>query len=57
LGAIFGKNRIFRSFSEAKSHDVGNLGAKYLPQALISKELKIIRKVFEEIYTPMGYRG
>jgi hypothetical protein len=36
---------------------VGNLGAEYLPQALISKELKIIRKVFEEIYTPRGYRG
>jgi hypothetical protein len=36
---------------------VGYFGAKNFPQALISKSLQIICKVFEEIYTLRGYRG
>ena len=36
------KNDIFRHFSEAESHDVGEFGAEIFPQALISKNLQII---------------
>jgi hypothetical protein len=48
------KKGFFRSFSEAKSHDVGYFGAKYFPQTLIPKRLEIICKVSGEIYTPWG---
>jgi hypothetical protein len=47
----------FRRFSEAKSHDVGYFEAENFPQVLIPLGLKIICKVFREIYTPGGYRG
>jgi hypothetical protein len=35
----------YRRFSEAKSHDVGFLGARIFPQALIPGNLEIICKV------------
>jgi hypothetical protein len=34
-----------------------NLGVKSFQQALIPYELKIIRKVLREIYTPQGVQG
>jgi hypothetical protein len=36
---------------------VGYYGTENFPQALISKSLQIICKIFWEIYTPLGYRG
>jgi hypothetical protein len=51
------KNDFFRRFPEAESHYVGDFWSKSFPQALISKSLQIICKVFGEIYTPKGYRG
>jgi hypothetical protein len=57
-GAVFDKKTgFFRRFSEEKSHHAGYFGVKSFPKELISKELKIICKVFREIYTPWGYRG
>jgi hypothetical protein len=39
------KSGIFRCFSDAESHDVGQRGLKSFPHTLISMELKIICKV------------
>jgi hypothetical protein len=51
------KKGFFRSFSEAKSHHVGEFEAIKFPQSLIPKGLKIICKVLRGIYTPWGYGG
>jgi hypothetical protein len=51
------KSGIFRRFSEAKSHHVGEIGAEIFTPALIPKRLQIICKVLRGIYTPGGYMG
>jgi hypothetical protein len=53
-GGFPAKTGIFRRFSEAQSHDVGEFGAENFPQALILNGLKIICKDSGEIYTPQG---